>query len=89
MNLKDKIKICSICKNRMLDRNIGLVCSLTEAKPEFNDSCDDYITDQSAIHRGKEKHSYNDSNGISVWSVVWGVILVVFFIIRLMSRIAD
>lgn len=45
MELEDRIAICSTCKNRSFDRNVGLVCGLTNQKPEFEESCESYDKD--------------------------------------------
>lgn len=40
MELSDKIKYCSICKNSKRDMQRGIVCGLTNEKPTFDEHCD-------------------------------------------------
>lgn len=43
MEVADKIKICSTCKNREFNPECGTVCSFTKEKPSFDDKCDKYV----------------------------------------------
>lgn len=40
MELSEKIKYCSICKNSKRDMKRGIVCGLTDEKPTFDEQCD-------------------------------------------------
>lgn len=42
MNVLERLKVCSTCKNREFDPNCGVVCSLTKKKPMFDESCANY-----------------------------------------------
>ena len=54
MQLKDKIKICATCQNRKMDIKRGVVCSLTDEKPEFEVQCPEYNSDTAAIECQKD-----------------------------------
>ena len=41
MELSDKIKYCTICRNSKRDIERGIVCGLTNEKPAFNKHCAD------------------------------------------------
>lgn len=45
MTLEEKLKVCSICKNRKHSIKEGLVCGKTGVKPEFADECPDFDID--------------------------------------------
>ena len=45
MTLEEKLKVCSICKNRKHSIKEGLVCGKTGAKPAFADECPDFDID--------------------------------------------
>lgn len=45
MTLEEKLKVCSICKNRKHSIKEGLVCGKTDAKPAFADDCPDFDID--------------------------------------------
>ena len=45
MTLEEKLKVCSICKNRKHSIKEGLICGKTEAKPAFADECPDFDID--------------------------------------------
>lgn len=36
---------CQQCKNRKLDLSSGMLCSLTNKKPDFKDDCNYFISD--------------------------------------------
>ena len=45
MTLEEKLKVCSICKNRKHSIKEGLVCGKTGTKPAFADECPDFDID--------------------------------------------
>ena len=45
MTLEEKLKVCSICKNRKHSIKEGLVCGKTGTKPAFADECPDFGID--------------------------------------------
>lgn len=51
MNLNECLEFCKICKNRQVDLKTGLVCSLTNKKPQFEDSCLDFLKDEKEAER--------------------------------------
>ncbi len=51
MTLEEQLKFCSICENRKMNREIGLVCKLTDQKPAFIDNCPDFIKDEKESQR--------------------------------------
>ena len=53
--MSEKIKICSTCKNRKMDIQRGIVCNLTDTKPEFEFACASYSADEAAVAREKAK----------------------------------
>lgn len=48
---KEKLEVCLGCKNRKFDPMRGTLCSLSDAKPSFGDSCPNYAADEDAIAR--------------------------------------
>lgn len=50
---EEKIKICSTCTKREFQKSCGLMCSLTKAKPTFDDECIDYEADEKEIEYKK------------------------------------
>lgn len=49
MNREDQISYCSKCKNRKMDFNRGLLCGLTNEFADFEESCPDFLEDNSAL----------------------------------------
>ena len=45
MTFEEKLKVCSICKNRKHSIKEGLICGKTGAKPAFADECPDFDID--------------------------------------------
>lgn len=54
MTLEEKLKVCSICKNRKHSIKEGLVCGKTGAKPAFADDCPDFDIDIAEQERLKK-----------------------------------
>ncbi len=51
MTLDERLKYCKICLNRKMDFNVGLVCSLSNAKPTFEVTCPTFSLDQPEADR--------------------------------------
>ncbi|NQX96944.1 MAG: hypothetical protein HRT73_03570 [Flavobacteriales bacterium] len=51
MTLEERLKYCSICKKRKMNRDIGMICSLTTQKPQFENNCVDFTQDEKEINR--------------------------------------
>jgi hypothetical protein len=51
MSLDEQLKYCKICLNRKLNPQTGLVCSLTNAKPDFVQTCPTFNLDQAEAER--------------------------------------
>ena len=56
--VEDRIKVCQVCTKKGFNTQVGIVCSLTEAKPEFIEFCDLYEEDAKAkVLHGKTSDS--------------------------------
>lgn len=64
MTPSEKIKICSTCKNSKWNKDCGIVCGLTGAKPDFDLNCEHYLKDENAVESVKqnESASYSEIN---------------------------
>jgi len=51
MELSEKLQYCRVCQKRKFSASIGVICSLTEAKPDFETKCPDYFLDQVEAQR--------------------------------------
>jgi|GEM_PF-557751 len=76
MTTKEMLKSCSVCKNRQMDKERGLLCSLTHKKPDFTGECPSYSPDPIAIQyrareeeRVHEKELDNKTLGLSKYGV--------------------
>ena len=54
MILEEKLKVCSVCKNRKHSIKEGLICGKTGRKPEFADECPDFDIDIAEQERLKK-----------------------------------
>ena len=59
MNLTEKIRICATCKKCKRDHR-GVVCSLTDDKPTFENECPEYEPDEATAWREKMKDRESD-----------------------------
>lgn len=68
MEMSDKIKVCSTCKNREFNPSCGTVCSLTKEKPSFEDECDNYVADEEQLSKEASKvEVFEEEKNISGW----------------------
>lgn len=68
MEVADKIKICSTCKNREFNPECGTVCSFTKEKPSFDDKCDKYVADEAQLSKEASKaEALEEEKSISGW----------------------
>ncbi|TCI90576.1 hypothetical protein [Tenacibaculum sp. M341] len=51
MNLTEQLEYCKICQNRKVDFKTGLVCNLTNQKPNFSNNCSHFIKDEKEAER--------------------------------------
>lgn len=76
--LEEKIKTCESCVNckRTLDR--GIVCKLTDDKPNFEDACDSYKQKRKAKHSSSSALGENDFKTFIRLLIIVPVIIVFF-----------
>ena len=51
LTLDERLKFCRACKNRKTNMQIGLVCKLTDQKPDFVIECPHFDLDQAEATR--------------------------------------
>ena len=49
MTAEERIASCKVCTKRGFSPETGIVCSLTGAKPTFEEKCPDYVEDATAV----------------------------------------
>ena len=72
MNSEKQLKWCQVCQRRKMDMSLGLLCSLTGAKADFEGECADYVIDEKEVEFKVEqyKRHKNDDVGFS-WKPVF------------------
>jgi hypothetical protein len=91
MNREHRLQYCKICKNQKMDLKNGLVCGLTNERATFDVECSNFIKDNFLVKKEKEKilrrienPDSEESGGVSVWSVV----VIILIILRIIMRLA-
>jgi len=51
MELKERLEFCKVCTNKTLDLKVGLTCSLTNEKPQFENKCEHFVQDEAEAKR--------------------------------------
>lgn len=83
MTQQEKIEICSSCKNRKMELKRGLICSLTNDKPQFEQMCDAYSEEERIV---KERIKNTPSSVTkSPESKIFAAIAVYFAVLALIS----
>ena len=65
MELQEKLNYCRVCHNRKLDMNTGIVCGLTNQKPQFEEKCPDIKVDEAEMNRLAKREQALQSAGSS------------------------
>lgn len=66
MTHEQRLQICELCTNRAFSPKLGSICSLTNERSAFVDSCSDYSEDLKMIakrDRELEDRAYETANG--------------------------
>ena len=68
MTREEQLKFCSVCKNRKMDMQQGMLCGLTNARAEFEDKCENYLEDTvKKVKIENEEKEYQASLTVSGW----------------------
>lgn len=68
MTREERLKYCSVCKNRQMDINKGIICSLTNSQATFDENCSNYVADEIAVSKAAAKNKeLEESKKISGW----------------------
>lgn len=67
LTTEERIKICATCKNRKMNLKKGLLCAMTDDKPQFKDTCESYVLDEKekAAEKAREEMNKADWQGPS------------------------
>lgn len=87
MDLKERLVLCKQCQKKSFDPTLGVICSLSNSKPNFEGNCSDFVIDPKEAQRiaiKNEDYQEEKSKNYSVWVIV-GVILI---ILRIILRLA-
>ena len=69
MTRKEQLEICSLCKNKKMDMQQGMLCGLTNAKADFEYTCPNYDDDVEEIEKieRQEDEDNQPQKTISGW----------------------
>lgn len=70
-----KIEICKKCKKRKLDLQKGIVCGLTDSKPEFEGTCPYFEKDEVVKEYEGSALKPNDQRAKALLSFIWIVLV--------------
>jgi hypothetical protein len=76
MTREDHLKFCSVCVNRKIGAHHETICSLTNAKADFDPTCPSYQFDND-VYRGTSSSGGSGIGGGVILSIVLAVISVV------------
>jgi hypothetical protein len=71
----NKINICKKCRKRKFNLQTGVLCSLTNEKPTFEDSCPDFELDETIKEKQWAKLRPNDKRSKAVLTLIKIVLL--------------
>lgn len=62
MKREEQLKFCKVCKKQKFDTIQGVICSLTGAQTDFEESCEHYETDEDKKLEMMQKDEGNEIN---------------------------
>ena len=86
--LKERLRFCKNCVHRKNNLQKGILCGLTNEKPNFETFCKDYVENTAAVEKSRERDKMT-LNRSSTWitaSVVISVVLLGLKIARSVAR---
>jgi len=92
-----KIELCKKCVNRSFDSSQGIVCGLTNAKPTFQMTCQEFVKDvaeekklneRAALENASYDYVTEEESPMSVWKIILNVIVFILIIIKLIAAFA-
>lgn len=86
MDLKQRLVFCKKCENKKYG-STGIICSLTDRKPDFNNKCNDFILDEKQAQKIATRSEYANHEEKESKTSVWGIILIIFVVIRIIIRL--
>ena len=83
MELSEKLAICKVCRLGKFIDSKGIVCSLTENKPTFEETCPDFKEDLEKIKRIESTQVKKElSKSFPKGAIVGSLALIGYVIIR-------
>lgn len=64
MTREEQLRYCKVCKNQKFDLQQGIICSLTNTKADFEDSCDSFENES-----GDDSTSYLSDFAVQINSI--------------------
>ncbi len=83
MELKERLKVCTMCTNGKFDTTKGIICSLTNEKPDFEERCKDFVIDPREAQKIAVKKQYSVEEDTSNRSIIWVIIAMILLAIKL------
>lgn len=81
----ERLEFCKKCEKKTSDLRVGIVCSLTNAKPDFKDSCDDFTLDhaEKIKEESREKLKLEEKEDLRLLPtrILYGILFIVIFIV--------
>ncbi|MFI8603062.1 hypothetical protein ACIGCP_01290 [Cellulophaga baltica] len=86
MDLTQRLAFCKKCEKRTFDPNTGIVCSLSQRKPDFISNCKDFIIDPKEASKiaAKSYAAQSVPQEESSSNPIWGIIGVILIVIKLL-----
>jgi len=67
----NQIETCKTCTNRQFSKDQGIICKLTSAKPSFENSCSEYILDETQVTNKSKIIKPNEKRANYAILLIW------------------
>jgi len=84
--IKQRLDLCKLCTKRTYNSNIGLICSLTQVKPDFRKMCAEFNLDIKEYQKRKNR-IINKSKKKPIWAYIITGLIIIRILIKLIQLI--
>ncbi len=99
MTLSERLQYCKVCQNNLFDPKTGINCRLTNAKPQFEEKCEQFVINEAEAQKllARKKHATEQQSETGFFApekkgmkkgVVGGVIMIVIALVWFFGGLA-
>ncbi len=83
----NRLDYCKVCQHKKVDFKTGIICGLTGRKPDFEQTCPNFIEDKDIVFKRKklDNKTKTSSGRSSIWYIII-IVVITFRVVRIFKR---